>query len=301
MATMRLGLALPQFGPFADPSAVASVAADAESLGFDSLWAAERVHAPLEPEDPYPGGNGAFPELFRAGLDPLLTLTVAATATSRVRLGTSTLNAPLHSPIHLARSLAGIDRLSGGRLVAGFGLSWSRDEYRAVSVPWEQRGARLDETIDVLEALWSPDPVEHRGRFWTISRGTFGPKPVQDRPPLYLGGASPAALRRAGRRADGWLGLPLPPEALQQVLATLRGHAREAGREPVRTALRINPQIQDGPSGDPATSTVEDVCRYLRQVAEIGVEEAFIDLQGSARSAEELLELAGRFRKTFAS
>ncbi len=293
---MRLGLALPQFGPFADPALIPLVAAEAEALGFESLWAGERVHAPTAPLTPYPSADGRMPELFRRGLDPLLVLTAAATATGRARLGTSTLNAPLHPPIQLARQLAGLDRLSNGRVIAGLGLSWSRDEYDAVGVPWRERGARLDETLDVLEHLFGPDPVEHRGRFWTISPGDFQPKPVQPRLPIYLGGVSPAALRRIGRRADGWLGVPLPPDRLRATLGTLADQARQAGRSPVATALRLNPRIQDERTDLPDVGPVDQLAEYLGRAAELGVADAFVDLQFTARSTEELLELAGRIR-----
>lgn len=300
---MRLGIALPQFGPFSDPALVTVAATEAESMGYDSLWAGERVHAPADPLTPYPGG-GSMPEEHRSVLDPLFTLTLAASVTSRARLGTSTLNAPLHPPVILARRLADIDRLSGGRLNIGLGLGWSLDEYHAVAVPWEERGARLDETIDVLDTLYGPDPVSHTGRFWTISPGGFQPKPVQrPRPPLYLGGAAPAALRRIGQRADGWLGVALPPETLRQTRDVLRGHARDAGRDPsaLRTMLRINPQLS-GTSGTAERSggeSIESLCEYLRSVAELGVEEAFIDLQFTTGSLNELLETAGKVRSAF--
>lgn len=289
MISMRLGLSLPQFGPFSDPLLVPRMAAEAEALGFESLWVGERVHAAADPITPYPGG--AMPEQFSSGLDPLLALTLAANATTRPLLGTSTLNAPLHPPIHLARSLAGLDRLSGGRLIAGFGLSWSRDEYDAVAVPWRERGARLDETLDVLAALWAEDPVRHSGEFWTISPGHFQPKPAQQHVPVYLGGLSPVAFRRIGRRADGWLGVALPVEALRKAMADIDDQARRAGRGPIATAVRINIK-QDA---DAVTQLVD----YLHELAGLGVADAFVDLQFSASTPTELMDRAARIRHGF--
>ncbi|MEU6270694.1 TIGR03619 family F420-dependent LLM class oxidoreductase [Saccharopolyspora shandongensis] len=294
---MRLGLALPQFGPFADPTLVPAIAAEAEALGFESLWTGERVHAATTPSTPYPGGT--MPEQFRSGLDPMLVLTLAASATTRPRLGTSTLNAPLHPPIHLARSLAGLDRLSGGRVIAGFGLGWSRDEYDAVAVPWRERGARLDETLDVLESLWAADPVQHDGRVWTISPGDFGPKPVQQHLPIYLGGRSPAAFRRIGRRADGWLGVALPAEALRGALASIADQARDAGRGPIATALRINAAVHAAATAKPGVGPVEQLVDYLHEVAELGIDDAFVDLQFTTSTPAELLDLAARIRNAF--
>lgn len=292
---MRLGIALPQFGPFADPRAIPGFAAEVESLGYDSVWVGERVHAPSQPLSRYPSDSGVMPEEFRRGVDPLLALTVAATATTRVRLGSSTLSAPLRPALLLARSLTGIDVLSGGRLNVGLGLSWSRDEYDAVGVPWEQRGARLDETLDVLRAVWSLDPVEHRGRFATISSGEFQPKPVQRTPPIYLGGFSQPALRRTAHRADGWLGIALEPKALRTVLDSLRQAAERADRAPVDTVIRINPTITGTPSG-PTTGPVEHLCGYLRELAELGVGEAFVDFQMTTGDGSELLDMAARLR-----
>ncbi|GAB2662747.1 LLM class F420-dependent oxidoreductase [Saccharopolyspora gloriosae] len=294
---MRLGLGLPQFGTFAHPDHVRTVAAEAEAMGFDGLWAGERVHAPYELLTPYPGGDGTMPAQMRAGLDPLLTLSIAATATTLPRLGTSTLSAPLHSPIQLARGLTGLDLLSSGRLIAGLGLSWSRDEYNAAGVPWTERGARLDETLDVLNAAWGPDPIEHRGRFWTISAGDFQPKP-QGKIPVYLGGGSDAALRRIARRADGWLAIALPLDALGRMLRALREHPRDPGLPPVRTVLRVNPEL--GPPGSrPVQGPVEQIVDYLHAAAELGVEEAFIDLQFTCTTVPELLDNAARFHSTF--
>src|SRR5699024_4626346 len=241
---MRLGLGLPQFGPFADPTGVGTVAAAAQQLGFDGLWVGERLHAPTEPLSSYPGGDGRMPELFRSGLDPLVTLTLAAQATDGMRLGSSTIGAPLHAPMVLAQQLAGIDQLSRGQQDIGLGMSWSQDEYCGAGVTWRQRGAGLDETLDVLETLFGPDPVEHSGQRWQVPPGQFQPKPVQRRPPpIYLGGYSETAFRRVAARADGWLGVALPVEQLGRTIDTIGKYAVETGRDPdtLATIVRINP------------------------------------------------------------
>ncbi|MBQ6643531.1 MAG: TIGR03619 family F420-dependent LLM class oxidoreductase [Saccharopolyspora sp.] len=298
---MRLGLGLPQFGPFADPACVHEVATEAEGMGFESLWAGERLHAPRNPSTPYPGSaDGSLPDRMRASLDPLLVLTVAASATNRAALGTSTLNAPLYAPIALARALTGVDRLSNGRLIPGFGLGWMRDEYEAAGVPWHQRAARLDDALTALRALWGPDPVRHQGRFSTVSPGDFQPKPVQPSPPIYLGGSSEAALRRTATRGDGWLGVALPLPALERVLGMLREFAAEAGRAPAATALRVNVEL--GPPGArPVQGPVERIVDYLHAVAELGVQDAFVDLQFTTPDVPSLLRTAARFRSAFPS
>ncbi|MEU5881974.1 TIGR03619 family F420-dependent LLM class oxidoreductase [Spirillospora sp. NPDC047279] len=209
-AERRLGLAIAQYGPHATADAVHTVAAAAEEIGFDSLWVGDRLLRPVEPTELY-GGLLPWPEGFGTFLDPLVTLTAAAARTERIRLGTNVLIAPLHVPVRLARELASLDVLSGGRLMVGLGVGWSRQEYAAAGVPWAERGARLEETLDVLEAVWAGSPVSHQGHFWHIDPARIDPRPPR-RPPLYLAGRAPAALDRVARRADGWLpaGVPFP-------------------------------------------------------------------------------------------
>src|SRR5699024_7629750 len=165
-------------------------------------------------------------ELFRSGLDPLVTLTLAAQATDGMRLGSSTIGAPLHAPMVLARQLAAIDQLSRGPLDIGLGVSPSHDDYCGAGVTTRQRGARLADTLDVLETLFGPDPVEHSGQRWQVTPGQFQPKPVQrPRPPIYLGGYSETAFRRVAARADGWLGVALPVEQLGRTIDTIGKYA----------------------------------------------------------------------------
>jgi len=146
----------------------------------------------------------------------------------------------------LARSLTSIDLVSGGRLVPGLGVGWSPEEYLAVGVPMAQRGARLDECLDALEAYWSDNPAEYHGRHWSVPATYAELKPVQHpRPPIYLGGYAPAAIRRAARRADGWLPVVRPgsgawefsPAAINDPVNLLRNIAAEHGRDPTQLGL----------------------------------------------------------------
>ncbi|MGH1555480.1 LLM class flavin-dependent oxidoreductase [Streptomyces sp. L7] len=169
-------------------------------------WYPRTPRTPTPAEVPYPRSDRTF-------LDPVVTLSFLAHATRRLRLGTSTLNAPFYSPLLLARSLVSLDILSGGRLDVGFGLGWSSDEYEAIGVPWQGRGARLEEILDVLEHVWSGSPAEYKGELWTIPSAHIETLPVQrPRLPVLLGGFTPATLERIGRRADG-SGRSRPPGA----------------------------------------------------------------------------------------
>src|SRR5687768_16824764 len=159
---MKLGLGLPHLGSLASPAAIRSVAAAAEAAGLDSLWAMDRLLSPVSPRTlAYPGRiDGVLPAAQQTVIDPLVTLTVAATVTERVRLGTDVLVAPWYAPVLLARSLAALDRVSAGRLIVGLGLGWSVDEFDAVGVPMPGRSQRIEEILDVLGAVWGTDTIE---------------------------------------------------------------------------------------------------------------------------------------------
>ncbi|MFD7409599.1 LLM class flavin-dependent oxidoreductase [Streptomyces sp. NPDC059866] len=174
---MRLGLALPTFGSAARPEGILRVCRTAEDMGYDSLWTGDRVLAPPVPGASYSSGDGEMPRAYENHMDPLVALTFAASHATRVQLGTSTLNGLWLPPIMLARALTTLDLLSQGRLIVGLGLGWMPDEYTAVSVPWKGRGARLDETLDVLEEYWASDVFSHEGPLFTIPETVVGLKP----------------------------------------------------------------------------------------------------------------------------
>ena len=298
---MRIGLGLPHYGDLATVDTLVEVSKAAEAMGYDSLWTGDRLFIPVEPSDPYPSGGGVIPPQFGTFLDPLTALTFAAAHTERVRLGTSTLNATWYPPVILARTLTTLDILSRGRLDAGFGIGWLRDEYTAVNVPWTGKGARLEETLDLLEKIWTSELVEHDGPLFTVVPTPIEPKPVQrPHPPILLPGFSPAAIRRVGRRADGWLGVGAPLAALQYLWGNVRREAEEAGRNPadIRCIVRINPHLTDEKAGleqVPDRGTLAQQVDYARSLVEVGADEVFIDFGQTTTTSAELLDLAGAF------
>lgn len=295
----RLGLGLAQVGPFADPAAVLDMAAKAEALGYSSLWAMDRLLTPVAPRTPYPASpDGVLPEEQRTVLDPIVALTLAATATERIRLGTSVLVAPWYSPVLLARSLTTLDRASGGRLTVGLGLGWSVDEYEAVGVPQRRLAGRSEEILDVLETVWGDDVVAHHGERFHIAPSTVLPKPVQrPRPRLLLAAYTPAGLERVARRADGWTPAGLPIEAIAPMFAAVRDLAANHGRDPdaLELVVRANIKVTDHDLGADRPAywgSVEQVGTDLEATSATGADEIILELQGCAGTVDGLLDLA---------
>ncbi|MEV4704213.1 TIGR03619 family F420-dependent LLM class oxidoreductase [Actinoplanes sp. NPDC049316] len=295
---MRIGLNLPHYGSLISPEAVTEVSRAAETLGYDSLWTGDRLLSPLTPGDRYPGGDGTMPAEMGTYLDPLTALAFAAAGTSRIRLGTSTLNAPWYNPVLLARTLTTLDVLSRGRLDVGLGLGWMRDEYTAAGVPWRDRGARLDEMLDVLEAVWGTDVVGHEGPRFRVPDSRIEPKPVQrPRPPILLAGLRPEATSRIARRADGWLAVGLPLPYLRSLWEKIKTEAEGYGRDPaaLRMVQRLNPRLSASPADPaqvPATGTLEQVAAYAKEAA---ADEVFVDLTLTVTRRDEMLDIAARF------
>lgn len=301
---IALGLGLPQTKQYDISRDVAVVARAAEAVGYESLWVFERV---LFPEPAVQGLYGvpglAWPDHYRGVADPLVTLTLAAAATDRARLGTSVLVAPLHVPFQLARSLASLDAASGGRVIAGLGTGWSLDEYAAASVaPFEKRGEVLDELLDVCAAVWGPDPVAYKGELTTIAPSEVGPKPA--RPiPVYLPAGSPRATRRLIDRADGWMPVAAGAEQLSEQWQRLREAAAERGRErPVGVCARANARYSATPvpaAGRlPFHGDVAQIVEDLTAHAATGVAEIMLDLQAPLRDARELVDVATEVYET---
>jgi probable F420-dependent oxidoreductase len=277
---------------------VPAVARAAEEIGYESLWVFERTLFPEPMRQGLYGMPGVpWPDNYRSVADPLVTLTLAAAVTERARLGTSVLVAPYHMPFELARSLATLDSASGGRVIAGLGTGWSLDEYAAAHVtPFEKRGKVLDETLDVLQAVWGPDPVSYEGELTTIAPSEVGPKPA--RPiPVMLAATNVRAMRRLVERGDGWLPMALGADQVAADWRRLRDLAAERGRtRPIQTVLRVNaqhtPKAYDGQDRQPFQGNAEQIVADLAPYAEIGLEEILLDLQATTRDGEELKDVA---------
>ena len=278
---MRIGFALPTMGPLAGPDAITRVAQRVEAVGLDAVWVAERSLWPVAPKTQY--RFGPLPEHHKIALDPLDALSFVAGQTSRVVLGTSVLNLPWYSPLLLARRLASLDVLSGGRLLVGLGSGWSEDEHDAAGSDYRTRGRRSDEAIALLKAVWTTDPVEFAGEWYRVPLSYVSLKPVQrPHPPLLWGGWGDAARRRAALHCDGWHPAGLRVAELAGQFAEVREIARAAGRPPdaLRFASRNRFEVTAAPLGSDRPSfcgTPEQIAGDLAAAEAAGVDDLVLD------------------------
>jgi probable F420-dependent oxidoreductase len=204
-----------------------------EDCGVESVWTVEHVVVAEDYEPRYPySQSGRTPSA--AGVvpmpDPLETIAFLAGASRTLRFGTAMVVAPLHSPVVLAKRVATIDRHSDGRLMLGLGIGWQKEEYAAVGATFAERGARLEECVGAMRALWAEAPATFRGRFTSFERVHCLPRPLSGAVPVILGGNSEPAVRRAGRIADGWFPYTITPEEFAERAELLRACAQAAGR-----------------------------------------------------------------------
>ncbi len=232
---MKLGLYGINLGLCADPEAAASVARAAEEAGFESLWTAEHVVLPDPqlPPSPVPADT-----LF---LDPAVSLAHVAAHTRTIRLATGIIILPQRNPVVLAKELASVDVLSGGRLIFGIGAGYLQPEFEAIGAPFEDRGERTDEYIEVIRALWTQDAPRFEGRFVSFGGIDAQPRPVQKpHPPIVVGGLSRPALRRAVRQANGWYGFALDLDSTATCVTRLRKAQQQVERPPDLGELEIS-------------------------------------------------------------
>jgi probable F420-dependent oxidoreductase len=260
---MRLGLHAIGIGAGARRAVIDAVAVAAEACGFATLWAGEHVVMVDRSASRYPyspDGRIAVPA-EADWLDPLVALSFAAAATSHIRVATGVLLLPEHNPVLLAKQAASLDALSGGRLLLGIGVGWSREEFAALGIPFAGRGRRADEYLRAMRVRWHDDVASFDGEFVSFSEVRVNPKPVRDRQiAVVVGGNSDAALRRAARLGSGWYGFNLEGvAAARERLARLGELCRESERD--IADLEVAVALSDGQPADVAA------------LAEIGVTE----------------------------
>ncbi|MDQ1385591.1 MAG: hypothetical protein QOG65_2970 [Actinomycetota bacterium] len=230
---MKLGLFGVNMGPSCTPDELVLTVQAAEAAGFDSVWAGEHVILP----DPQAPPSPMAPQ--DAALDSLLALTWAAANTSTIRLATGIIILPQRNPVVLAKELASLDVLSGGRFTFGIGVGYLEPEFRAIGADFENRGAVTDEFVEAMQHLWYDEHPEFHGRFADFAGVDAYPRPVQRPIPIVYGGHTKPAYRRAIARGHGWYGFAMKPDDVAASLAGLRAAAAEFERPPALGALEI--------------------------------------------------------------
>ena len=306
---VTFGTSLPSRGGMAGPEQLRSVAQRAEDLGYDHVWVSDHIVLPQKVDSFYPYAADGVPT-FRPGepyYEPLAALNFIAGCTQRVRLGTHVLIIPYRNPVLTAKLLSTLDVLSGGRVILGAGVGWMEEEFQAMGLDtYKERGAVTDEYLQLYKELWTNDQPSFQGKYYQIADIGFDPKPVQKpHPPIWIGGHSNAAVRRAAKYGDGWMpiGLRPPailePEELAGKIARLRKLTMEAGRPEDAVALTFSTGIVFDDSAGSSRSLMhgrpEQIAADLRQYQDLGVSNFIVNFQGS--SVSELQENMEQFSR----
>jgi probable F420-dependent oxidoreductase len=274
---MKIGFGAPVSGAWATPANLAAFAARAEQAGYDSLWTFQRLLVPV--------GSDLEP-VYYSVLDPMVAMGFAAASTSRIKLGVAVVNFPFVSPTVLAKQAATVDVLSGGRHELGLGIGWMPEEFEATGASMRGRGARTEEYIAVLRALWAHGVSRFSGEFYSVPAGRADPSPVQPGgPPVLLGGSARPALQRAGRLADGWITSSRADlSRIEEGIEVVRSAAQDAGRDPAamwiicRGVVRAGAQAPDEAGRKLLSGSYEQIRADTAWLADRGVTEIFYDL-----------------------
>lgn len=290
---MEIGVRIPHTGAQATPEFVREWSTLADQAGFGSLWGVDHVVMPKHvaskydlPRTPVAIAEDAVSELLSPNFELMTTLAFVAAITKQIRIGSAIAVLTIRNTVLTARQLATIDRYSGGRLVFGIGIGWLKEEVDAMNMPWDRRGARADESIALLRAIWTEPGthVEFHGEFWDIPEMDPEPKPEQHAIPILIGGHSEAAIDRAARLGDGWIAAGMSPERLSEMLPVLHTAAARHGREP----SSVDVYCQRARGG----TTLDD----LRQYEELGVHSLQVHLEtldALKRFADDVLPRVG--------
>jgi probable F420-dependent oxidoreductase len=326
---MQLGLRLPQTGiNHAKKENIIQVAEKSDIAGFHSLWVLERLIWPINPQNPYPGSkDGKFPHDWQYIFDPIETLTFVASKTKRIKLGTSVVDMLFHNPLILAKRFATLDILSDGRIIAGLGIGWAKDEYQVSGIPFRNRGDRANEYLQVLKKIWTNDIVEFGGKYHNVPPSKIGPKPLQKpRIPIYLGGYSEKTFARIANHADGWI--CTIRDSLRQTKSSIEMIKKEClkvNRDPdeIEIAAIVYPNIEGLSSDDDdgyiestelkgrwkeqqkknsrhlLNGALEQLAEDLRQIGEIGVDLAILNYNRSpiGNSSDRIIDVTRQLDK----
>ena len=298
---MKYGFTIPGRGPLASPDTLLRIARHGEELGFDSIQTGDHILVPKDIDSTYPyTDNGEFPGLSSgSSLEQLTLLAFLAGQTSNIRLVTSVLIVPHRNPLVAAKTLATLDVLSKGRLVIGIGVGWMKEEFEALGLHYfDQRGTVTNEYLEIYKELWTKDRPTFSGKFFNIGESGFLPKPFQTpHPPIWIGGHSSPALRRAAQYGDGWMpiGLRPPailePEELSDKINIIKDLSIKFGRseDSVTPCFSTHITINDKPTNDRAMmqGIPEQIAADLRLYQDVGVQNFIVSFPASSLSEQQ--------------
>ena len=261
---MKFGIAVPNFGAYAKREQILEISVLAEELRYDSLWVSDHIIIP----DSHEGFGDTF-------LDPLVTLTYIAANTDRIELGTSVLILPYRNPLVLAKMVSTLDTLSQGRVILGIGAGWLEDEFEALGVNFKERGKVTDEYIEIMKELWTSENPEYSGDYIEFSNIKFLPKPYRKPyPPIWVGGESTGAMKRAVKYGDGWHPVGLTPGAFREKAEYLNSLLPAEKRDGFSLTLRRNIEINEGrelSADDTLRGGREKITNGIREYRDAGV------------------------------
>ncbi|MDP6548600.1 MAG: LLM class F420-dependent oxidoreductase [Dehalococcoidia bacterium] len=297
---MKFGIMLPHYRQVASADAIARVAKEAERLGYDTIWVCDHIIVP----------NAEVDRFGAAFYDPFSVLAYVSACTSRVGLGSSVFILPYRNPIQVAKTLSTIDTLSHGRLIVGVGVGALTAEFVNINAPYDDRGDYSDEALRIFKELWTNLDPQFEGKYYRFSDIQFSPKPVQQpNPPIWVGGNTRRALRRAVTFGDVWHPTRASPEMLDEMAPRLRGMAERAGRDPqeigiaVRQPMKVVSDPAEAPDSWLLFGTAEQVIDGVGRFAEAGVGHFVLDTFYSipelwGETEETMLETMERFATT---
>lgn len=302
--SIKLGVSLPQTTDYDLAADITDAARAAEKIGYDSLWAIDRLLFPRDQSGPH-GAYGVpdlpWPASYGIIADQIVTLSLAAAVTSRVELGTGVLVAGMHLPVPTAKTLATLDHTSRGRVIAGLGSGWSIDEFAAGAPrPIAERGVALDEFLDVAAAVWGPNPVSIDTGRYQVLPADVNPKPAREIP-VYLAGGGPKVFRRIARRADGWLPTSISAADTLAGLGEIRRLAEADGRDPatVGCIYQVAPSgpLVELPAGErpPFGGSVAQVVDDIAELVKGGIDHVYVPIPYIVRDKNECFDRMAEF------
>lgn len=280
---MRYGISIPNFRGPASLETFDRVARRGEDAGFDDLWIGDHIVMPKSTDVGHPYfQSDQWDSDYRPGAwsgdipvyEPFTLMGYLAGITDRVGIAVGTLIVAMRNPVEMAKMLASVDVLSGGRIILGVGVGWLVEEFAALGVPWEQRGKRTDDYLALMQELWRNEEPSYSGEFYDLPDGIwFEPRPAAGMIPIWVGGNSAPALRRAARVGQAWYGVDVDPAGVARIKSEIERLLEENGRDPADFgySVRVDVEVSDRPGGKPADGPPEKVAQAIRDYEAAGL------------------------------